>query len=216
MHSAVDLSAVRAALSDRPIVGHIAAGLQTAAASYWVNVTNTGPVDSDDVVLGFLVPPGAGTNGTPLQQLFGFEVRVVCRGQESSLEGSGGNGSDSRSTRRGKACRDRDRAIMIATLLHGPRLSLPWGIQRRRHVNAAPRPPHVVIPSPAPSRHAQRVHVRAGQTLTVYLAANGVSFTQALADGSRVAWPGEYTVRFGVHETAEHGMGFAELKVLAQ
>lgn len=45
---------------------------------YWVDVTNTGKVDSDDVVLGFLVPPGAGENGVPLQTLFGFE-RVHVR-----------------------------------------------------------------------------------------------------------------------------------------
>jgi hypothetical protein len=32
-----------------------------------LQVTNTGSVDSDDVVLGFLVPPGAGTDGIPLQ-----------------------------------------------------------------------------------------------------------------------------------------------------
>ena len=61
----------------------------------------------------------------------------------------------------------------------------------------------------------QRVHIKAGQTVSVYLAANGVSFTQAQVDGTRIAWPGEYTVRFGVKETAEHGMGFAELRVLA-
>jgi len=41
--------------------------------NYWVNVTNTGTVDSDDVVLGFVVPPGAGKDGIPLQTLFGFE-----------------------------------------------------------------------------------------------------------------------------------------------
>ena len=60
------------------------------------------------------------------------------------------------------------------------------------------------------------MHIRAGQTVTVYLAANGVSFTHVLADGTRVAWPGEYTVRFGVRETAAHGQGFAEVMVLAQ
>jgi pre-mRNA-splicing factor SYF2/beta-D-xylosidase 4 len=44
-------------------------------------VTNTGLVDSDDVVLGFLVPPGAGENGVPLQTLFGFErVHVPAGG----------------------------------------------------------------------------------------------------------------------------------------
>lgn len=38
-----------------------------------VQVTNTGAVDADDVVLGFLVPPNAGQDGIPLQTLFGFE-----------------------------------------------------------------------------------------------------------------------------------------------
>ena len=41
--------------------------------NYMVNVTNSGTMDADDVVLGFLVPPGAGTSGVPLQTLFGFE-----------------------------------------------------------------------------------------------------------------------------------------------
>ena len=97
-------------------------------------VTNTGSVDSDDVVLGFLVPPGAGTNGVPLQELFGFE----------------------------------------------------------------------------------RVFVRAGETVTVYLGAQGVRFTQADVNGVRHALGGEYTVRFGVRETAAHGMGFAEQRILVQ
>jgi hypothetical protein len=30
--------------------------------NYYVNVSNTGKMDADDVVLGFMVPPGAGTN----------------------------------------------------------------------------------------------------------------------------------------------------------
>ena len=48
---------------------------------YKINVTNTGTVDSDDVVLGFLTPPDAGKNGVPLQQLYGFErvhVKAGC------------------------------------------------------------------------------------------------------------------------------------------
>jgi len=49
--------------------------------NYKVTVTNTGSVDSDDVVLGFLVPPGAGQNGVPLQSLFGFERVHVPAGQ---------------------------------------------------------------------------------------------------------------------------------------
>ena len=93
-----------------------------------MNVTNTGAVDSDDVVLGFLVPPGAGVGGVPLQELFGFE----------------------------------------------------------------------------------RVHVPAGQTVTVYLGAQGVRFCQAGVDGVRRFLPGTYKVRFGVRETLSGGMGFAE------
>ena len=53
----------------------------------------------------------------------------------------------------------------------------------------------------------------AGQTTTVYLGAQGVRFTQAGADGVRRALPGDYTVRFGVRETAVHGGGFAEFSV---
>jgi len=49
--------------------------------NYFVDVKNTGNVDSDDVVLGFLVPPGAGENGVPLQTLFGFERVHVPAGQ---------------------------------------------------------------------------------------------------------------------------------------
>lgn len=41
--------------------------------NYMVNVTNSGEMDADDVVLGFLVPPNAGKDGVPLQTLFGFE-----------------------------------------------------------------------------------------------------------------------------------------------
>jgi hypothetical protein len=133
----VSLAAISAAAEAQAatgIVGHIPAGLQAVAADFWVNVTNTGSVDSDDVVLGFLVPPGAGTNGVPLQELFGFE----------------------------------------------------------------------------------RVFVPAGQTVTVYLGAQGVRFTQAGQDGVRRALKGGYTVRFGVAETAEQGMGFAEMKLSVQ
>lgn len=46
-----------------------------------VNVTNTGNVPSDDVVLGFLVPPGAGVDGVPLQTLFAFERVFIKAGQ---------------------------------------------------------------------------------------------------------------------------------------
>ena len=49
---------------------------------YSVTVTNTGSVDSDDAVLGYLHPPGAGTGGRPLKSLFGFE-RVHVKAGES-------------------------------------------------------------------------------------------------------------------------------------
>jgi hypothetical protein len=57
------------------------------------------------------------------------------------------------------------------------------------------------------------VHVPAGQTVTVYLGAQGVRFTQAGVDGIRRALAGDYTVRFGVRETAALGGGFAEFRV---
>ena len=128
--AAID-AAARAHHAQPDSVGTIPAALKEVAADFYVNVTNTGSVDSDDVVLGFLVPPGAGVNGVPLQELFGFE----------------------------------------------------------------------------------RVHVRAGETVTVYLGAQGVRFTQAGADGVRRALAGDYVARFGVAETAAQGMGFAELRV---
>jgi hypothetical protein len=135
----VDLTNVKKAANDHELkgangVGTIPKSLQSYAATFWLNVTNTGSVDSDDVVLGFLVPPGAGANGVPLQELFGFE----------------------------------------------------------------------------------RVFVPAGQTVTVYLGAQGCFFTQAGVDGVRRALPGEYGVRFGVQATAAHGMGFAEVAVRAE
>ena len=106
----------------------------TAAAplvNYMVEVTNTGNVDSDDVVLGFMVPPGAGVNGVPLQTLFGFE----------------------------------------------------------------------------------RVHVPAGKTVTVNLYPSLQDFTLTKMDGFKEALAGEWTVKFGVQETAAHGQGFAEVKL---
>jgi beta-D-xylosidase 4 len=134
----VDLTTVKKAAADHELkgsdgVGTIPKTLQSFAANFWINVTNTGSVDSDDVVLGFMVPPGAGTGGVPLQELFGFE----------------------------------------------------------------------------------RVFVPAGQTVTVYLGAQGVRFTQAGIDGVRRVLPGEYTVKFGVKETFTQGMGYTEVKIMA-
>jgi pre-mRNA-splicing factor SYF2/beta-D-xylosidase 4 len=100
---------------------------------YEVNVTNTGNMDSDHVVLGMMVPPGAGVNGVPLQQLFGFE----------------------------------------------------------------------------------RVHIKAGQTVTVYIYPRLSEFTQPAVDGTRVAHTGEYTFRFGIPETKDRNMGYLEHTVTA-
>ena len=97
-------------------------------ASYLVNVTNTGTIDADDVVLGFLRPPGAGIDGVPLQTLFGFE----------------------------------------------------------------------------------RVHVKAGQTVIVYLYPSLSDLTQVGSDGIRRVLAGEYTVAFGIRQTAAHGMGYID------
>jgi beta-glucosidase-like glycosyl hydrolase len=104
------------------------------AATYVVNVTNTGSVDADDVVLGFLVPPGAGSNGVPLQIIFGFE----------------------------------------------------------------------------------RVHVKAGETVSVFLYPALSDFAQVDKEGYRSALPGEYKVCFGVQEAAAKGMGYAEIVTNAQ
>ena len=84
---AVSLASTRAHLAAHGAHGARFAPLRSAsapdahAAAYAVNVTNTGAVDSDYVVLGFLEPPGAGAGGAPLQTLFGFErVRVPAGG----------------------------------------------------------------------------------------------------------------------------------------
>merc|ERR1712194_56376 len=99
---------------------------------YAVNVTNTGGKDADEVVLGFLTPPGAGKNGVPLKVLFGFE----------------------------------------------------------------------------------RVHIKAGETATVFLYPSLLDFAQANIDGKLEAVGGEYGVHFGVAETLAHGMGYAEAGII--
>jgi len=55
--------------------------LEAPMVKYQINVTNTGKYDADDVVLGFIVPPGAGIDGVPLKYLFGFERVYVPKGQ---------------------------------------------------------------------------------------------------------------------------------------
>ena len=104
------------------------------APPFVINVTNTGTVDADDVVLGFISPPGAGTDGLPLKELFGFE----------------------------------------------------------------------------------RVHVKAGQTTTVWLYPAMTAFSQTSRNGERTPLSGEYRVSFGVGESARLGMGFAETSIAAR
>ena len=90
-------------------------------------VTNSGKMDADHVVLGMLKPPGAGTNGVPLQTLWGFE----------------------------------------------------------------------------------RVHVKAGQTVTVEMYPSISEFTQVDVAGARNVHPGRYTVHFGI-ESMPSDQGFAK------
>ena len=54
--------------------------------SYTVNVTNTGKMDADHVVLGMLTPPQAGVGGVPLQILWGFERVHVVAGETVTVE----------------------------------------------------------------------------------------------------------------------------------
>ena len=130
----LDLEPLRATLADAPADGRFPAlaSLRDGPA-YEVRVTNTGERDADDAVLGFIVPPNAGEDGTPLQSLFGFE----------------------------------------------------------------------------------RVHVPAGETVSVFLYPGLGEFAETRRDGSRAARAGEYTVRFGVAAAAEHGQGFVETKLAA-
>ncbi len=61
-----------------------------------------------------------------------------------------------------------------------------------------------------------RVFLKAGETKTVYLAAGLRDFTTVVANGTRVPAPGQHRVRFGLAETRDLGMGFAETTVLLQ
>jgi len=83
----VSLAPVVAALAKAKAAGRLFPTLSSLApylTKYEVKITNTGKYDADDVVLGFLVPPGAGVNGVPLKYLFGFERVHVPRGQTVS------------------------------------------------------------------------------------------------------------------------------------
>jgi hypothetical protein len=84
----ISLEPVRQVLSRATAEGRFFPTLESLSApmaKYEVNVTNTGNYDADDVVLGFIIPPGAGTNGVPLQSLFGFERVHVPRGKTVSV-----------------------------------------------------------------------------------------------------------------------------------
>jgi len=110
-----------------------AATLDSEVPKYKVTVTNTGTMDSDDVVLGFIAPPGAGQNGVPLQSLFGFE----------------------------------------------------------------------------------RVHVKAGDSVDVYLYPSLMEFAKTELDGTKTVLDGEYKIWFGVKDTLKLGGGYVETTIHA-
>ena len=110
-----------------------AATLNSDVPKYKVTVTNTGTMDSDDVVLGFIAPPGAGQNGVPLQSLFGFE----------------------------------------------------------------------------------RVHVKAGDSVDVYLYPSLMEFAKTELNGTKTVLDGEYKIWFGVKDTLKLGGGYVETIIRA-
>lgn len=57
------------------------------------------------------------------------------------------------------------------------------------------------------------VKVKAGETVSVNLYPSLEDWSITQLDGTKVAGAGDWTVRFGVQETAKHGMGFVELAV---
>ena len=61
----------------------------------------------------------------------------------------------------------------------------------------------------------ERVHVKAGATVTVHLGATMLDFALVNEQGKYTETAGEYTVQFGIPETAAHGMGFATVKTTA-
>jgi beta-D-xylosidase 4 len=87
----VRLDAVREMLAQTKSDGRIFPDshmLRTAppTVKYAVNVTNTGSVDADEVVLGLLKPPGAGVGGVPLQTLYGFERVFLKAGETKTVQ----------------------------------------------------------------------------------------------------------------------------------
>ena len=84
--ASLPLAPVQAYLASHSDLGSAYAPLTSeTVGTYWVNVTNTGVRDADYVALGFLVPPGAGTGGVPLQELFGFQRVHVPAGQSVTV-----------------------------------------------------------------------------------------------------------------------------------
>ena len=59
----------------------------------------------------------------------------------------------------------------------------------------------------------ERVHVKAGQTMKVWLYPKRTDFAEVVSDGERFALPGEYRVIFGVKAK---GMGWAERRVVTK
>ena len=56
-----------------------------AVMQHTITVTNTGTIDADDVVLGFIKPPGGGQNGVPLQSLYDFARVHVPAGESVAV-----------------------------------------------------------------------------------------------------------------------------------
>jgi hypothetical protein len=80
------LAKLKELLGDNGKLSMVSVSASGPAVSYSVKVTNTGDVDADDVVLGFMAPPGAGQNGVPLQTLFGFERVFVKAGKSTTVQ----------------------------------------------------------------------------------------------------------------------------------
>ena len=68
--------------SESATLGHPAGD---TVVNHRINVTNTGRRGQSTSVLAFSVPPGAGTAGVPLEQLFGFEKVYLAPGESVVL-----------------------------------------------------------------------------------------------------------------------------------
>ena len=62
----------------------------------------------------------------------------------------------------------------------------------------------------------ERVHVRVGETVSVSLLPALAELAAVAPDGERYALPGEYSVSYGVAETAASGMGYATTSFVAE